>query len=595
MEGDAGGDDDRSASYVSQSAAIRAELLQKGSADLVAPDPPSISNIKTSIRVRPPLPSEVARYGNAIPGMGAASFAQYEYEACLVDHQQREIVVLSEERMIGQPTGALAVQRFRADEVFGGGDCNDGGGDDAVFVGAVLPLVSSVLRTETSSGHRAAMLAFGQTGAGKTHTCVAMELRAASELLSSPNVESIGISFLELCGEKLVDLLNVANVRGGDDVSDSDPVASLALREDATGELAVVGLSERWAASIEDAHAILTAANATRAAAPTASNERSSRSHAVCTLRPVFRASASGGAASKETNERGGRLVIVDLAGSERREDVGRHDKERMEETRATNTSLSALKDCVRLQRQRDAAGTCRPSGAAAGVVPYRRSKLTRLLRPYLELGGDVGASSMASRHSHSCVLIAHLSPLRSAGKHTGSTLEFVGSLCGVNRQALEKAAFNRVEQWTPAQVMAWVGELDEGRFARFAVCFSGFTGKLLSVEWLGHLVKRIRAEGGEESDAHRIYEAFHEEYQAAKLEAIRIAEPSQSAGDKPSKRAGGLAAARKAAMRKGKSGSEGNGMEVTIFEGPSAAVVAQAAPRAAGVQQHGKQEEQPR
>lgn len=45
-------------------------------------------------------------------------------------------------------------------------------------------------------------------------------------------------------------------------------------------------------------------------------------------------------------------------------------------------------------------------------------------------------------------------------------------------------------------------------------------TGKLLSVEWVVHVVKRVRAQGGEEADAHAIYDAFHQLHRAAKLEA---------------------------------------------------------------------------
>lgn len=246
--------------------------------------------------------------------------------------------------------------------------------------------------------------------------------------------------------------------------------------------------------------------------------------------------------------------------------------------SQATNSSLLALKECVRLQRQKEAAiaaAAARPkavmSKAFAGggdssgesgryIVPYRLSKLTRLLKPFLEgtpretrevrdtrkareaiLNGEAsgagnlgsslsggGASSSSgggeasssggggsppsspSASAAACV-IAHLSPLRSAGKHTASTLEFVGALCGVTRQAIERANYNRVELWTPEEVVQWVRELDGGKYAHLSSCFGGFTGKMLSVEWLGHVVKRVRAEGGAEEEASRIYEAFRE------------------------------------------------------------------------------------
>ena len=45
-------------------------------------------------------------------------------------------------------------------------------------------------------------------------------------------------------------------------------------------------------------------------------------------------------------------------------------------------------------------------------------------------------------------------------------------------------------------------------------------TGKLLSIEWIVHVVKRVVAQGGKEADAHAIYDAFHQLHWAAKLEA---------------------------------------------------------------------------
>ena len=210
-------------------------------------------------------------------------------------------------------------------------------------------------------------------------------------------------------------------------------------------------------------------------------------------------------------------LVLVDLAGSGARTSVSIRGSM---ETKATNMSLSALKDCVRLKRHSSAAG------GGQHVVPYRQSKLTRLLKPFLEGVDAFRGATGSGDHPMACV-VAHLSPLRSAGKHTASTLEFVGSLCGVTRQAVEKANFNRVEAWTPSEVARWIRSLDDGKYERLAPCFGGYTGKMLSIEWLGHVVKRVCAEGGDEADAHRIYEAFHELHRAAKLEAEAALQPA--------------------------------------------------------------------
>lgn len=583
-------DESMGQSYVSQSDEIRKALSGALSDDeaqkLETP------YLKTCIRVRPPLYDELARYGNRIPGMGQASFAQFEYESCMVDKSsRREVVVLSEERKIGKPTGKLTKQRFSADEAFGGSN------DDEVFEGAVGPLVKHAL-----AGGRAAFIAFGQTGAGKTHTCLAMQRRAAAALLAAHGVAAVVITFLELYGERPADLLlepdashgshgsrsEVEHVfhsedgssgGGGDagkrsslDVSDApSPFSStrsgggegrvaIALRENSMGELIVSGLSEVVVSSAEAAEAVLNKANRLRAAAPTAANERSSRSHAICTLRPVFVAGGDADDSSGVGNVGDGQsaslppqLVLVDLAGSERREDVGVHSRERMEETKATNMSLSALKDCVRLKRHSSAAG------GGQHVVPYRQSKLTRLLKPFLEGVDAFRGATGSGDHPMACV-VAHLSPLRSAGKHTASTLEFVGSLCGVTRQAVEKANFNRVEAWTPSEVARWIRSLDDGKYERLAPCFGGYTGKMLSIEWLGHVVKRVCAEGGDEADAHRIYEAFHELHRAAKLEAEAASfsqHEQQTRKDKPPSRF-----KMKAALQK-------SHVEFEIFEGP--------------------------
>ena len=94
--------------------------------------------MRACVRVRPALAAEQASYGERIPGMSEASFAQFEYHACLVDACKREVVVLSEERRIGRPTGNLASQRFGTDDIYGE-DCDD----DAVYTSAVAPLVEA--------------------------------------------------------------------------------------------------------------------------------------------------------------------------------------------------------------------------------------------------------------------------------------------------------------------------------------------------------------------------------------------------------------------------------------------------------------------
>ena len=79
----------------------------------------------------------------------------------------------------------------------------------AVVAGeAVAPLVDRTLATADGfESGRSALIAFGQTGSGKTHTCMAMQQRVARALLDAPDVGALGVSFLEICGEHVADLL----------------------------------------------------------------------------------------------------------------------------------------------------------------------------------------------------------------------------------------------------------------------------------------------------------------------------------------------------------------------------------------------------
>ena len=90
------------------------------------------------------------------------------------------------------------------------------------------------------------------------------------------------------------------------------------------------------------------------------------------------------------------------------------------------------------------------------------------------------------------------------------------------NVAELERRRFNEVERWSAERVVRWVEELDGGRYAALAPCFGGCTGKALSLEWLGHITKRVVAQGGSAEDASEIYEAFHRLHRRAKAKAKR-------------------------------------------------------------------------
>ena len=116
-----------------------------------------------------------------------------------------------------------------------------------------------------------------------------------------------------------------------------------------------------------------------------------------------------------------------------------------MDETKAVNLSLMALKDCI---RARTMAGS-----AAAGekvFVPYRRTKLTLLMKDVF----DVGCSRLCSTVVLSCV-----SPLAKDAAHTLNTLGYAAPLrVAVNLPTKKMQRDERdPAMWEVAKTLEWL------------------------------------------------------------------------------------------------------------------------------------------
>jgi len=454
-----------------------AAVKAKGAAAAAASAPAAAEDvpIRVCVRVRPTLEPEKAKIGREIPGNTDKSNAQVEYEAVVVP-ERGVVVTLSEARKLGNPTGEIAARKFVAHRAFAPDESND-----AVYADAIAPLVACV-----QSGGAALALAYGQTSAGKTFTIEAVQSVAGTALLKSGPLR---LSCFEICGEKCSDLLT--------------PGAAVELCDDGTGAVVPRGLSEFSVATAAELEAKLAAARGARATHATRSNDVSSRSHAVCAL-GVGGAGGSGatwGAA-------GGLLLLVDLAGSERRAD--QNDVERLNEAKEINASLSALNECLRIR------AIPPKKGDKPQHVPYRRSKLTMLLRPFLDdepaaAAGDADAAA-ADRKAleRKTCFIAHVAPLRSHGPLSVQTLEYAMQMIIATRAERERAGFSSIEKWPPKKVVEWCKELDDGKYAEVAHAFARCSGKQLSCEWVGDVQQWIEAAGGTADDGKYIYDAFH-------------------------------------------------------------------------------------
>jgi kinesin family protein 18/19 len=194
--------------------------------------------------------------------------------------------------------------------------------------------------------------------------------------VAEEKVTEVTLSYLEIYNETIRDLL----VEGGS----KQP---LMLREDANQTVSVAGLSShrpqnvsapimwqnaRSPCQVEEVMDIIVRGNEYRTMSPTEANATSSRSHAVLQINV---ASKDRNASVNEPHTMA-TLSIIDLAGSERAS-ATKNRGERLTEGANINKSLLALGSCIN--------ALCDPR--IRNHVPYRNSKLTRLLK--FSLGGN--------------------------------------------------------------------------------------------------------------------------------------------------------------------------------------------------------------
>lgn len=254
-------------------------------------------------------------------------------------------------------------QTFGFDRIF-----DDNATQVDVYESTTKPLLSSVL-----DGYNATVFAYGATGCGKTHTITGthqqpgiifltmQELFERVAELSEEKVTEISLSYLEIYNETIRDLLNPSNNKGG-----------LMLREDSHQAVSVAGLSSHHPQNVQEVMDMIVRGNELRTMSPTEANAVSSRSHAVLQINVAQKDRN----ASVDEPHTMATFSIIDLAGSERAS-ATKNRGERLLEGANINKSLLALGGCIN--------ALCDPR--KRNHVPYRNSKLTRLLK--FSLGGN--------------------------------------------------------------------------------------------------------------------------------------------------------------------------------------------------------------
>ncbi|KAK9827565.1 hypothetical protein WJX74_010806 [Apatococcus lobatus] len=335
-------------------------------------------NVQVILRCRPVNKDEIA---NRTP------------QVIQVNEKQSEVVFYQ------NVAGKMIGRSFHFDKCFG-----PESGQARLYDQAVSPIVEEVL-----DGFNCTIFAYGQTGTGKTYTMEGGDRnsedghdlsevagvipRAINQIfhhLDSINSEyTVKCSFLELYNEETTDLLAI-----GDALSRTGDKNKLRMLEDKSG-VVVQNLEEIIVKTSADIYGLLDRGSAKRRTAETLLNKQSSRSHSVFCVTVHMRETDTSGEEVIKT----GKLHLVDLAGSENISRSGAVDM-RAKEAGVINKSLLTLGRVI----------TALVEGS--GHIPYRDSKLTRLLRD--SLGG----------RTKTCI-IANIAPTVQCQEETLSTLDY--------------------------------------------------------------------------------------------------------------------------------------------------------------------------
>lgn len=247
-----------------------------------------------------------------------------------------------------------------------------------VYEVVAKPVLESVLE-----GYNGTVMAYGQTGTGKTFTLGRLGeedtsdrgimVRAMEDILAdiSPEQDSVTVSYLQLYMETVQDLLSPEK--------DNIPI----VEDPKTGDVSVPGATVVQIRDQSSFVELLQTGEANRFAANTKLNTESSRSHAILMVNVKKHVKGKTGdlivvnengmgvhmaKGFRAPTVRKSKLVVVDLAGSERLDKSG-SEGHALEEAKSINLSLTALGKCINALAE------------GSSHVPIRDSKLTRLLR----------------------------------------------------------------------------------------------------------------------------------------------------------------------------------------------------------------------
>ena len=290
---------------------------------------------------------------------------------------------------------------------------------------AVYEATTSKIVQNVIGGFNGTVFAYGQTSSGKTHTMhgtkeelgvIPLAVRDVFDAVrrhGSDREFLIRVSYLEIYNEKMMDLF--------DGAGEDEETSKLSIREDKERGTYVMGLREEVVTTPSQVLALLELGTTRRHVGATNMNAHSSRSHTIFRMIVESRAISGGmlGGADDGAAVLVSTLNLVDLAGSERMSKTGA-EGQRAKEGAHINKSLMTLGVVInKLSEGVESKG---------GHIPYRDSKLTRILQP--ALGGNSKTA-----------IVCAMTPAASHCEETHSTLKFAQRA----KRVINKATKNEV------------------------------------------------------------------------------------------------------------------------------------------------------
>ncbi|KAL7687831.1 putative kinesin-like protein [Plasmopara halstedii] len=260
-------------------------------------------------------------------------------------------------------------------------------------------------------GYHSSVFLYGQTGTGKTYT---MQGGRGDPGLIQLSVQDIfdhitrhssmefllRFSYLEIYNEQIYDLLAAgakSDIKIYDVHNRTAKANDFSNQEFHTKDVVIRGVQEEIVLSMEHILSLVEVGNLHRHMAVTESNDQSSRSHVVFRLVIESQAKRSSRDRDDVAPVRSATLNIIDLAGSESVR-LANTTGQALEEGKYINRSLLTLGHIIwKLSRDQHRTASSGTKPAISTHLPYRNSKLTRILQPSLSGQAQIAIVCTAS------------------------------------------------------------------------------------------------------------------------------------------------------------------------------------------------------